>query len=604
MRLKIIVKSLSWALAALTATYGLCVPTDGVMQVINKTDRIIVKYKNIDQKISSVSINGHMEEIAKSVGQKIEKIRSTTTNQEIYKIDRMRSIDEISILLDKIRLREDVEYAVPDRIMHASLIPDDVFSSDRQWSLFNPEGINLGSANLFKSWDITTGSAGNVIAVIDTGILNHPDLAGKILPGYDFISDASIANDGDGRDGNAADPGDWISAVDITTDKFKDNKISNSSWHGTHVAGIAAAAGNNGIGVAGADWYAKILPVRVLGKGGGYTSDIIDGARWAAGLHVDGVPDNKNPAKVLNMSLGGEGECDPAYQAAIDEIKATGAILVVAAGNESSDVSKHTPAGCKNLITVGAVARSGSIASYSNFGAGITIAAPGGEAAIANDSGILSTGDSGKTSPNNDGIYIPEQGTSMASPIAAGVVSLMLSVNPSLNPDQVKKLLISSARAFSTSVQKPCTIASCGAGYLDAYNAVLAAKNAPIVNGGAMSITASVVGQITQQTIGIRIAPAAVAIGKPGYIFAAAILKDGTIFLRTPQTWTNFDASNPTPLNIGNLSNFSFDLVSGLNLSGLEGVDVYAGYGQGGTASEGLSNMLNQGTLSRVYTIH
>ena len=222
--------------------------------------------------------------------------------------------------------------------------------------------------------DITIGAPGVVVAVLD-GLVPHADLdgnildgAGRVAPGYDFISLDTFAgcagmpctaNDGNGRDSNPTDPGDWITPSENASGFFKNCGVSNSSWHGTHVAGTIAAATNNALGVAGVNWGSRLLPVRVLGKCGGYTSDIVDGMRWAAGLAVAGVPPNANPAKVLNMSFGGPGPCGAVFQSAINDVNAAGAAVVVAAGNESEDVALQ-PASCTGVITVAATTRSGS----------------------------------------------------------------------------------------------------------------------------------------------------------------------------------------------------------------------------------------------------
>ena len=217
-----------------------------------------------------------------------------------------------------------------------------------------------------------------MVAVIDTGYRPHADLTGRFVQGYDFIWDPEVANDGDGRDADARDPGDWITSADAASVTFAGCPVENSSWHGTHVAGTIAANTNNGVGVAGVNWQAKILPVRVLGKCGGYTSDIVDGMRWAAGLTVSGVPANANPAKVLNISLGGSGTCSMAEQSAVNDINATGAVIVVAAGNSDADAAAFTPSSCDGVIVVGATDKSGTRAYYSNYGSIVDISAPGG----------------------------------------------------------------------------------------------------------------------------------------------------------------------------------------------------------------------------------
>lgn len=357
-----------------------------------------------------------------------------------------------------------IEYAEPDAWMHPFAVPNDTRYSE-QWGYFNP----TAGANLPSAWDRTTGSARIVVGVIDTGYRPHADLAANLLPGYDFISDINTGNNGHTRSPDATDPGDWVTQQELTDPSSPFYQCasapSNSSWHGTQVAGIIGAAANNGIGIAGVNWYGKILPVRVLGKCGGMLSDIVDGMRWAAGLPVPGAPSNPNPAKVLNLSLGGYGRtCSSTYQNAINEITSRGANVVVAAGNDGGPVSTTQPANCQGVIAVGAIDSKGARASFSNYGAAVKIAAPG--------VGILSTLNAGKTSPGADG-FASYNGTSMATPHVAGTIALMLAVNSALSPSQVLQRLQSSARPFPSGSN--CSTSTCGAGLLDAGNAVDAA---------------------------------------------------------------------------------------------------------------------------------
>jgi serine protease len=232
------------------------------------------------------------------------------------------------------------------------------------------------------------------------------------------------------------------------------------------VAGTIAAVTNNGTGVAGVAYGAKIVPARVLGKCGGYTSDIADAIIWASGGTVTGVPANANKAQVINMSLGGSGACDATTQSAINGARSRGTVVVVAAGNEAVNASNSSPANCSGVITVAATNRSGGRASYSNYGTIVDVAAPGGDGGTGN--GILSTLNSGTTTPASDS-YASYMGTSMATPHVAGVVALMLAKNPALTPDDVEAKLKSSARAF------PASCSGCGAGIVDASAAVDAA---------------------------------------------------------------------------------------------------------------------------------
>jgi serine protease len=324
----------------------------------------------------------------------------------------------------------------------------------QQWHYYEAKG----GLNLPAAWDKSTGAGINV-AVIDTGYRPHADLSGQILPGYDFINSAAIAGDGNGRDSDASDNGDSTTAGQCGTGLPAQDE--SSSWHGTHVAGTIAAKTNNGVGVAGVAYGAKIVPARVLGKCGGYTSDIADAIVWASGGTVTGVPANANKARVLNLSLGGSGACDTTTQNAINSARSRGAVVVVAAGNSNVNAANASPANCAGVITVAAVNRSGGKASYSNYGANVDVAAPGGDSGGA----ILSTWNAGTTTPAGDN-YGTMMGTSMATPHVAGVAALMLAKNPNLTPDEVEARLKATARAF------PAACSGCGAGIVDAAAAV------------------------------------------------------------------------------------------------------------------------------------
>ncbi len=359
---------------------------------------------------------------------------------------------EAEQLLRALALQQDVDAVQVDAILRPSWDPDDPRLAE-QWAF----GASNASLGIRPAWDIARGK-GVVVAVIDTGITGHPDLDANILPGYDFISDPAMSRDGDGRDGDATDAGDWYPPGECNSAGG-----SRSSWHGTHVAGTVAASTHNGIGVAGTAFNAKVVPVRVLGRCGGFQSDIADGIVWAAGGRVPGVADNPHPAQVVNLSLGGFGTCDRASQAAVDTAIAHGASVVVAAGNSNDDVARYRPANCRGVIAVAATNAAGSRASFSNYGARITVAAPG--------ESILSTLNDGQHGPAQPS-YAAYSGTSMAAPHVAGVVALMQSVAPKpLLPAQVDALLRSAARPLPGT----CT-GGCGAGLVDA--AVVVARAA------------------------------------------------------------------------------------------------------------------------------
>lgn len=330
-----------------------------------------------------------------------------------------------------------VEYAHPNYILRAFRTPDDAFYSF-QWSL-DADHLDLPAA-----WNIEDGASPRVVvAVIDTGGLyrkNHPDLTPNQLPGYDFISDPSIAGDGNGRDPDAEDEG------------------GESGYHGAHVAGTVAAVTDNGEGIAGVSWGAQVTHMRVLGiNGSGSSADIIDSLLWAAGIAVPGVPNNPNPAAVINMSLGGRRPCSqiPAYQEAINRVnqQPQKPIIVVAAGNSQENASDYVPASCQGVITVGATEFRNYRAFYSNYGPRIDVMAPGGDTTfplngIQIGGGILSTVWDEFGTPPGPG-YTFYQGTSMAAPHVAGVAALLKARNPNLGYAEVLNILKSTAQPLS-----------------------------------------------------------------------------------------------------------------------------------------------------------
>jgi serine protease len=272
-----------------------------------------------------------------------------------------------------------------------------------------------------------------------------------------------VSNDGNGRDSDASDPGDWINAGECAPGDPA--TFEASSWHGTHVAGTIAAVTNNSSGVAGVAFNAKVVPARVLGKCGGYTSDIADAIVWTSGGTVSGVPANANPAKVLSISLGGGGSCGTTTQNAINSARSRGASVVVAAGNSNANAANFSPANCTGVVTVAATGRNGGKASYSNFGATVEVAAPGGSGGA---NSVLSTLNAGSTTPGADN-YALYNGTSMATPHVSGVVALLFQAKPTLTPDQVTSILQTTARAF------PAACSQCGSGIVNANAAVDAA---------------------------------------------------------------------------------------------------------------------------------
>src|SRR5687768_504343 len=350
----------------------LCSGTAAMAADANFTDRIIVKYRAVPATAAAQATQARGAELsAARFGVAMSRVRTTALGSQVLRADRRLSLAEAERLAADIAASDpNVEYAEPDRIMRRTLTPNDTRYNE-QWHYFE----STGGINAPAAWDKSTG-AGVVVAVIDTGYRPHADLAANLLPGYDFIGDTFVANDGNGRDSDASDPGDWINAGECGPGDPA--TFESSSWHGTHVAGTIAAVTNNANGVAGVAFNARVVPARVLGKCGGYTSDIADAIVWTSGGTVSGVPANANPAKVLSISLGGGGSCGATTQNAINSARSRGAAVVVAAGNENINASNATPANCAGVVTVAATGRNGGKASYSNFGATVEIAAPGG----------------------------------------------------------------------------------------------------------------------------------------------------------------------------------------------------------------------------------
>jgi len=422
-------------------------------------------------------------------------------------------------LAQRLAAEPEVEYAVVDqRRMHFAVPSDPLYSAGPavsgstggpvvgQWYLRAPAGEVASSINAIKAWELSTGSSSVVVAVLDTGVRpEHPDLAGRLLNGYDMINDAAVGNDGNARDADAADPGDWVTQAesDNKSGAFADCGASGSSWHGTMTASLIGAASNDGVGMAGVAWGVKLLPVRVLGKCGGYDSDVIAGMLWASGLNVPGVPANANPARVINMSLGSSDPCPQSYRDAVSQIsnKANPAVIVASAGN-SSGHAVGAPANCPGVIAVAGLRHIGTKVGFSDLGPEITIGAPGGNCVntTANAPCLYpmlaasNTGTTGPVSSTYTDAFNASVGTSFSAPLVAGTVALMLSAQPILTPSMVKLMLQSTVRPFPTSgapddtttgpiqachapdgkdqLQCYCTQTTCGAGMLDAGRAL------------------------------------------------------------------------------------------------------------------------------------
>jgi serine protease len=434
----------------------------------------------------------------------------------------------------------DVQWAVVDGRRYARSAPNDPYLGNDlgsvtptvgQWYLRAPTELFLSAINALGAWSLSTGSSEVTVAVLDTGVvLDHPDLQGKLHPGYDFVSDELFSGDSSPRDDNASDPGDASSVGECGY-----YYAESSSWHGTQVSGIVGAATNNGRGIAGVGRDVMVLPVRVLGKCGGTDSDIIAGMRWAAGLTSDvgsSVPVvNDHPAKVLNLSLGSQGACSLAYEEVMQELATAGVTVVVAAGNDAG-LEVDSPANCSGALAVAGLRHLGTKVGFSNVGPEVAIAAPGGN--CVNTTGaclypIMTTSNTGQTGPvahsysDSDN---PSVGTSFAAPQVSGTIGLMLSFNPQLTPTEIRAALQATARTFPTSgaaldvaqchapnaaeqLECYCTTGTCGAGMLDAAAALAWVNPVPTaritVDTTALATSKSiVVSGTTSSAAGIR----------------------------------------------------------------------------------------------------
>lgn len=504
-------------------------------------------------------------------------------NAALLKFDRPLKGRSLEDAMRRVRLHPDVAWVEPNVLVkRLQTSPNDSFFP-LQWHLQVPSlssPANPAAMNLPNAWALTTGSTGApvVVAVVDGGVRrDHPELAAlgaRLLDGYDLVSETAVANDGGGgRDADASDPGDWVTQTESndTQSLFYQctwDGISappypkqDSSWHGTFITGQIAAFTDNAQGVAGINWGARILPVRVAGKCGALVSDLLDGVRWAAGLPVAGVPTNSHPARVINLSFGGDAPCSAAYQDAINAATDAGALVVVAAGNGGGALKR--PADCKRVMAVASVRKDGSKADYSDFGPQVALSAPGGSGPFGGTDSIYSIDNPGTTTPlpysalpDPNTHYGYKQGTSFSAPQAVGVASLMLSVNNALTPSALIERMKAGARPHVAVGN--CTISTCGAGLLDAAGAVREAYNPAAVitpigtvtpgtaitlNGSAsVALTGNIVShqwtQVSGPTVAITNAQTAVAgVSLPNsqasYVFRLTVTDD---FLPTART--------------------------------------------------------------------
>ena len=517
-----------------------------------RVDKLIIKLRTGKSQVQASAMStARAQVLSQSAGTGMNALRVTAGGSHLMQLDHPMTVAEARVVSARLSQNPDVEYAEPNIRFRKLAVPNEPRYTQWQWNLFAPtttytgaisSGGTLaspavGGSNLPAGWDLTTGSTDVKVAVIDTGIVNHNDLngvansatyvpAGRFLAGYDFISADSgtpdvpvnfVANDGNGRDADPSDPGDWLTAAEKVT--YKDTcddgvaGANDSSWHGTHMAGIAAATANNAFGIAGIGWNVRIVPIRALGKCGGDLFDIEAAIRWAAGLPVPGVPANANPAQVISLSLGGGDTCGPTMQTAVDAAIAAGAVVVAATGNAGA-LSLISPANCNGVVAVTAHTINGENADYANIASTVPkaemLSAPGG----GPPAGLGSSGPTnnedwdgfyirssvlfGSTTPTSSGAggatgsaYAGFTGTSPATPHVAGVAALIKSLAPDATPAQIRSFLISGSSVRPFPAGSVCAAGGtfagqCGTGLLDAEKALTAV--------GPLAVPAAVAG--------------------------------------------------------------------------------------------------------------
>jgi serine protease len=441
----------------------------------NVTGRVIVKLRtpgSSAQRSKLQAAPDRMSALAARAGMKLRSARAITDLMHVIRAEPAVAGEPIEATVERLRADTEVEFAEAERWRYPHATPNDpVFS--QQWYMQASSATTPSAVDAVTAWDTTMGSTGLVIADLDTGVrFEHPDLqwagsGGRLLPGYTFISDTFVANDGDAQDADASDPGDWVTQSDLSKPECNGGSAANSSWHGTRVSGILGALSNNGVGIAGMTWSAWLLPVRVLGKCGGSDADILSGMLWAAGITVNGVPNNPYPARIENMSLGAATTCAQAYIDVINQLAAKKVLVVASAGNEGGPVD--SPANCPGVAAVAGLRHAGTKVGFSSLGPEVAVSSPAGN--CVNTTGgpclypITTTINQGTMSPGASGytdqVNNPNLGTSFSAPIVSGIAGLMLSANGNLSAAQLIARLKAGSLPFPQTSSSPPAPPAC-----------------------------------------------------------------------------------------------------------------------------------------------
>ena len=476
-------------------TIGRAISSAGMAESA-QIEEIVIKLRDAGRQRPAKEV---IDQLSRAAGIPLHLEWRTAGGGWLFRLPALVTVNQASTIENALESLPFVMYADPVRARNAQafVTPNDP-DFQQQWYLQSVSEYP-GSANVQAAWELTQGSPKVTVAVLDTGILfrpTHPDLGGRLtyldpanrrIAGWDMISRVWQARDGNRRDPRPTDQGDWVGSVLKNAHRKICKETNSSTWHGSHVAGIIGATTNNSTGVSGIDWNARLLPVRVMGACGGDVVDIVDGVYWALGdPWVSGTRVNPYPAQIINMSLGGEGECSNMEQESIDYALSRNAVVVVAAGNDNVDSAQWSPGNCRGVISVSAVDKLGNLATYSNYGANVSVAAPGGNTGSlggGTDIGILSTANVSAKKPLPIMMnYLSYQGTSMSAPVVSGLIALMLAMDTrqQLTPQRIKTLLEITSRPFPTGGRCNGDLAGlCGAGIVDAYQAVKAVMETP-----------------------------------------------------------------------------------------------------------------------------
>lgn len=401
----------------------------------NETDRVIVKLK----KNSKANVKELLTDVQQSTKKATKEdevketvVKKTSTGAQVVQTEKMTPKEQQAVVKE-LKKDKNVQYAEPD-VFYKQDDPSDLEKFINRNDMVRQLQWHLDYTHIKEVWKEGYTGKGVTIGINDCGYIPHKDLDPNYLGGYDFIQNPQMSHDQDGRDADPTDNGDW---------HYNEyGQMVPSSWHGTHVAGIAAATGKGDNSVTGVAYKAKFTAGRSLGAGGGYLSDIADSFAWLGGMDVQGVPKNTHPAKVINASLGsqpypGLAPVPETYRYVFDELRRKGVTLVIAAGNDNVDANRTTPANVGNSIVVGSHDDRGAKSGFSNWGSAVDVYAPG--------SNIFSTCNNGQQSPGQQSDEF-KSGTSMAAPVVTGIVALMLEKNPDLKPDEIERILKETAQ--------------------------------------------------------------------------------------------------------------------------------------------------------------